>query len=639
MTRLQMISSVLLVVSFCPGVIRVADGGHRTHGVAADSSSEPNGVPAQTAASPSRLPPITMELLPPTRWHGGAQPRTSAKQEPGLVVVHPGPSESDRLAPPRRLTLPDRPSWSDHGARRNPLRPESAMGRRPAENTAVEPARAPVRETPAQVHTTDAEDADADIGQPQTERATSDVPARTPATVVALPASGDTRFKSPAGESVPSRTYDSLFRSRTDATAPTIHDIRHAVNKIRTGQAVQKPSRLAAAPQANHHDSPQLLDGPSATMPTSSPRRVVASQPSGSPASEPRPLALASPDAFPSLQPRVTPRQDGLARVVEGRYGQAVALAEKGALYAAEEEMIQTLWVVAQAADEHNGAERHRQALSAALLAFTEADDFAVMLGPTTSNPDASRLVASHRTPVRPDEGRTQLFAIDALQEYYNFAQDHLRQALQHEPTAARVLYGIARIYQAPSRLATPTERLSRAKAIAFLRTAVNIDPTDYAVANELGVALARLGRYEEARQALLLGLAASPQPETWQNLSTVCDKLGQKNQAREAHARFLAARAGQSQDQGAATQPVRWVDLAVFEGEAAISNDLGLRTRPAPSVELPARPVERPQNVVQNRFQKLFRWLPTSKSHGRSSTQPAPAQTAQQVDTAQQIR
>ena len=130
--------------------------------------------------------------------------------------------------------------------------------------------------------------------------------------------------------------------------------------------------------------------------------------------------------------------------------------------------MIQALWVIAQARDQIADSDVHRTALSAALLAFREAEDFAPSLGPTTTGSDVSRLVASHRTPLLRDHRNAPIRALDALQQYYDFAQERLVTAMGKEFSAAEVLYVLARIQMAPARIAIPQQRLSGAKAMAL---------------------------------------------------------------------------------------------------------------------------------------------------------------------------
>ena len=60
-------------------------------------------------------------------------------------------------------------------------------------------------------------------------------------------------------------------------------------------------------------------------------------------------------------------------------------------------------------------------------------------------------------------------------------------------------------------------------------------DPNNARAANELGVLLARDGRFEEARDWLRHSARLKSQPETWHNLAVVYGRLGQTEKSKQA--------------------------------------------------------------------------------------------------------
>jgi tetratricopeptide (TPR) repeat protein len=239
-------------------------------------------------------------------------------------------------------------------------------------------------------------------------------------------------------------------------------------------------------------------------------------------------------------------------------------LGARGAVYAAEEEFLQTLQLVAQLRDERDNCEAYSKALAAGLTALAEADQFTAAAANPAAKKNVRALVAGHQTPVLKDSGKDEIPALYALQRYYEFAQSQLLLAMGNEPGAADALFGLARVYAVQA--AGGDEKAVVAKAIALLQIAIAIDPGNHLAANELGVLLARCGRLEQAKQAFLQGLAAHEEPELWQNLAEVHRRLGQSDLALRADQRGRSLRERQSQLLDEARVPqVTWVDAATF--------------------------------------------------------------------------
>ena len=329
------------------------------------------------------------------------------------------------------------------------------------------------------------------------------------------------------------------------------------------------------------------------------------------------------PPARPSRSPRGTQK-------AADQFHRAMKLAEKGALYAAEEQLIQTLWLIAQSGDEADGSQVRGEALAAALQAWRKAEDLAPALGPSTTDAQVARLIAAHRTPLPKNASVGSVPAVDVLQAYYAFSQERLLKAVGHEPVASQVLYGLGRLQTAPNRISTPEQRLAGAKAIAMLQSALDVDDRNYAAANELGVLLARCGRLEEAKAAFLQAVSVAPAMEAWQNLATVGERIGDAELSKQAQLQYHAAREkrarGEATSVSGSLPEIRWVTLATFAGAPPEAGVAGTDPRP-PVAPNPAPSAESKVNGGEGGFKDLFGWLPGRKAKS-PTPQPSPPTT-----------
>ncbi len=277
-----------------------------------------------------------------------------------------------------------------------------------------------------------------------------------------------------------------------------------------------------------------------------------------------------------------------MAEMVSQRTVYAIGLAGKGALFAAEEEFLRVLWMLAQAQDEVTGTDEHAASLHAALVALDEAEDFTAAMGPSRTSVDVRQLANAHETPVM-KQLKSQTSPLDALRDYYSFAQRSLLVAFEGAPVASKVLYGLARVQLAQMQNDRSLSVMATAKAIACYQVALDLNPSSYEVANELGVLLARYGRLEQARQALLQGISATESPESWLNLSKVHERLGDHEAARQAKARSVALeqkRTTNTEFIPADSPQVRWVPPEAFAYQASNAD---LITREQQDMSVPA--------------------------------------------------
>src|SRR5262249_48119149 len=134
--------------------------------------------------------------------------------------------------------------------------------------------------------------------------------------------------------------------------------------------------------------------------------------------------AAASPAAVPTPAPPRSEAMEMIARQADEKTREGMDLADRGATFAARADFIAALRLVAQGLDSDEGGKRHSQALSAALAAMKEAQDFLPVSGKTEGELDLPSILAEHTTPLLKNVPPEQLQAMKALKQYFNFAQE-----------------------------------------------------------------------------------------------------------------------------------------------------------------------------------------------------------------------
>jgi hypothetical protein len=236
------------------------------------------------------------------------------------------------------------------------------------------------------------------------------------------------------------------------------------------------------------------------------------------------PVAPGAPVAL--LQPR-SEAMEMIARQADEKTREGMDLADRGASFAARADFIAALRLVAQGLDNDEGAKRHSQALSAALTAMKEAQDFLPTAGKTEGDLDIPTIVAGHTTPLLKNAPPEQLQAMRALKQYFYFAQEQLRLAEGHEVAGSMALGALGKLHATMAEKGNSEMPLSEAKAITFYQAAVLVCPRNYIAANDLGVLRAHKSDYAAARTALEHSVAVCRTAENLKNLSVVYRRLG----------------------------------------------------------------------------------------------------------------
>jgi len=249
---------------------------------------------------------------------------------------------------------------------------------------------------------------------------------------------------------------------------------------------------------------------------------------------------------------------------------QATAMANRGMLYSAQTELLQSLAMIAQALDVQTAGTRHAAALNAGITALSEAREFAA----TTIRPgeamNINPIAAGHRTPVLRGNTSAELSPVVAQQQYFGYAQSQLALAAGNVPAGSQILYRLGRLQTAMAAHDADPYALREPQAIVFHQAALATDRGNWLAANELGVLYARYGQLAEARQLLIQSVAVHSNMEAWHNLSVVHRRLGEADLAQKAQAEWqlLAKQTGKTRSDG--NEMVRWVDPQTFAASSA---------------------------------------------------------------------
>jgi Flp pilus assembly protein TadD len=154
------------------------------------------------------------------------------------------------------------------------------------------------------------------------------------------------------------------------------------------------------------------------------------------------------------------------------------------------------------------------------------------------------------------------------VQKYYTYAQEQLAAAVQPSREGSQLLTALGKVYvemnREPARLAAD----AKTKGLVCQQAALLADPSNARAANELGVLLAREGRFEEARDWLRHSARLKPQLETWHNLAAVHGSLGETQLAAAARDQSIVLARRQGQGLGGPQVQVKQVSPSVFAGQ-----------------------------------------------------------------------
>lgn len=264
-------------------------------------------------------------------------------------------------------------------------------------------------------------------------------------------------------------------------------------------------------------------------------------------------------------------------------------LAQRGAYFAARQEFVEVLRMIAEAKDQKRGVARRSIALANGLRALEEATDFAPQGAAIEGRLDFDVIIASHRTPIAKGDA-DKLMPQQLGDLYYRYAQLQLGASVAGEPAGSMALHALGKLYSQigraePNRIAQADRR-----AFALQQAALLARDDNHLAAHELGVLLAETGHFVDSEYILAQVALREPHPVVYRNLARIQRKLGREElaAANEQQAQALA------QNGVSSTTGVKWVDPQTL---ARMGDPLAPSTPPLPQVAAgPPIPQPRPQ-------------------------------------------
>lgn len=240
---------------------------------------------------------------------------------------------------------------------------------------------------------------------------------------------------------------------------------------------------------------------------------------------------------------------------------EAEMLARRGAYYLARNVTIRSLRMIAEALDFQSGSGEHTAALASALTALREAGDFQSRSS-EDSTVSVPLVVAGHRTPILRQQNGEGLSSVAAQQQYFNYAREQLVISAGGQPVASHALCNMGKLQPRMTEGVAP-QQTNLARAMVYQQAALAVDGRNYPAANELGAILTNFGQLPDARRVLLHSVGTVSNPDGWQRLAAVHERLGEAELATHARKQVELLTGGA----GGPRPKIEWVSPEVFAG------------------------------------------------------------------------
>jgi hypothetical protein len=240
---------------------------------------------------------------------------------------------------------------------------------------------------------------------------------------------------------------------------------------------------------------------------------------------------------------------------------QAESLARRGAYFLARNVTIRSLRMIAETLDFQCGSGEHTAALASALTALREAADFQSRSS-EDSTVSVPLVVAGHRTPILRQQNVEGLSSVAAQQQYLNYAREQLVIAAGRQPVASHALCNLGKLQPRMADGSAP-QQTHLARAMVYQQAALAVDGRNYPAANELGAILTNFGQLPDARRVLLHSVGTVSNPDGWQRLVVVHERLGETELAAQARKQLDVLTGGA----GGPRPKIEWVSPEVFAG------------------------------------------------------------------------
>ena len=356
--------------------------------------------------------------------------------------------------------------------------------------------------------------------------------------------------ESPAQTSKPSAQTSET--SEPPAQTSEAHEAKAPERPVRQRRSVFEETKQESTDfPATDSTSPQL-EFPTAGIatPGNRPDRFASAESSFSPAQM---------NSVPNLaRTRRLPESAMTNSVHHIEYGKS--LARRGSAYAAHEEFVQALKLLAHAKDSQSQTSQFSRSFAEAMRIIKEAEDF-VSAADAIGENSLKYIVEGHATTLVSPEEVDSLGAIGSMQRYLNRAFELLCWSTGQNPVTAEAMFCLGKLNSEIAKKGR-TDNMAVAKSIVFHRVALECEPGHFHSANELGALMAKTGQLEQARELFKQSLRVQQHPTTWKNLAAIHAKLGEHQLARLASEEYTRSL---SQALPAATQSIQWIDNAAF--------------------------------------------------------------------------
>jgi hypothetical protein len=313
--------------------------------------------------------------------------------------------------------------------------------------------------------------------------------------------------------------------------------------------------------------------------------------------------AAASPHSRTYDRPTSIPQIDAsVVRRVSQLLDDAVALADRGAVFSARAQLIKGIRLVSQSLDAEARTQHFSQSLANGLQALDEAKDFAPNGSELEAHLNMRQIVDAHRTQILKNKSVPTPLA--ALQMYHAFAEEQLAAACGREEIAARILVALAKLQPLLVSQDSDISALAIPRSMSLYQAALIIDSNNYLAANELGVLFGRYGQLEDARDVLAHCAEIDPnQAVAWKNLAAVHRQLGEHQLAAAATEEWnLASGAGRGRIPTNPQAPaVEWVNPDAFSAGQVANGGPTTTTNPMASTS-PTRSQPDPPTIPKGR-------------------------------------
>ena len=255
------------------------------------------------------------------------------------------------------------------------------------------------------------------------------------------------------------------------------------------------------------------------------------------------------------------------------QYGQS--LARRRAYFAAREEFIRALLLIASSYNQESNSTAHPERLAQGLIAIDELGDFEKASGSMLQ-----QKILLHKSQLLTPQDLAATSPIQAMGVYSNFAENQIQQAIGFSGAGSEALHALGKLESM-----VPEADRNQIKKLILYRAAITIDPSNVVCANDLGVLLFEMGRLEEAEKAMIAAIGLKQSKLGWNNLTRVHRqraanaKSGQERDRQLSLANLAAQQAAKFASQSG-NQPTdnrldhdQWATPNEFQDNAAFPN------------------------------------------------------------------